>query len=47
MSVNDAPRIAIDNSRVMLQTVALLTDNYRSISYDCNMFIVKATGVAC
>jgi hypothetical protein len=47
MSVNDAPKIVIDNSRVMLQTLAPLTDNYRGISYDCNMFIVKATGVVC
>ncbi len=45
MSENDAPRIVIDYSRVMLQIVALVTDDSRGIIYDCNMFIVQATGV--
>jgi hypothetical protein len=45
MSENDASRIIIDYSRVMLQIVALLTDNSWGIIYDCNMFIVQATGV--
>jgi hypothetical protein len=37
MSVNDAPRIIIDNSRVMLQMVASLTDESRGITYDHNV----------
>jgi hypothetical protein len=44
MSVNDAFRIVIDDSRVMLQIVASLSDDSRGIIYDCNMFIVQATG---
>jgi hypothetical protein len=43
MSVNDASRITIDNSRVKLQIVASLTDNSRGVIYDCNMFIEQAT----
>ncbi len=43
MSVNDACRIVIDNSRVMLQIVASLTDESRDIIYDCNMFTAQAT----
>jgi hypothetical protein len=42
MSVNDASRIVIDNSRVTLQIVASLTDNSRGIIYDRNLFIVQA-----
>ncbi len=45
MSVNDTSRIVIDDSRVMLQIVASLTDNSRGIIYDCNMFIVQGTGL--
>jgi hypothetical protein len=45
MSVNDACRIVIDNSRVMLLIVVSLTDGWRSIIYDCNMFIVQASGL--
>ncbi len=44
MSVNDAYRIVIDNSRVMLQFVASLTDDCRGIIYNCNVFIVEDTG---
>jgi hypothetical protein len=43
MSVNDASRVIIDNSRVMFQIVASLTDGSRGIIYNCNMFIVQAT----
>jgi hypothetical protein len=43
MSLNDASRIVIDDSRVMLQIVAPLTDNSRGVIYDCNMFIIQAT----
>jgi hypothetical protein len=41
MSENDASRIIIDDSRVMLQIVASLTDDSRGIIFT-NMFIVKA-----
>jgi hypothetical protein len=44
MSVNDASRILIDDSTVMLQIVASLTGDSRGIIYDCNMAIVQATG---
>ncbi len=43
MSVNDAPIITIDDSRVMLRIVASLTDDSRGIIYNCNMIIVQAT----
>jgi hypothetical protein len=43
MSVNDACMIVIGNSRVMLQIVVSLTDDFIGIIYDHNMFIVKAT----
>ena len=45
MSVNNASRIVIDKSIVMLQTVASLTDDSRGIVYNHNMFIVQATGL--
>ncbi len=45
MSVNDAFKIALDDSRVMLQIVASLIDNSRGIIYDCNVFIIQATVV--
>ncbi len=45
MSVNDASRTVLDNSRVMLQIVASLADNSRGVMYNHNMFIVEATGV--
>jgi hypothetical protein len=45
MNVNDASRIVIEDSRVMLQIVASLTDNSRCIIYYCNMFIVQAASV--
>ena len=44
MSVNNASRIVIDESRVTLQIVASLTDNSRGIIYKSNMFLVQATG---
>jgi hypothetical protein len=34
----------IENSRVMIQIVASLTDNSGNVIYDHNMFIVQATG---
>ncbi len=47
MSVNDAPTIIVDNSRVMLQIVVSLTNVPRGIIYDCNMFIVTVYGDWC
>ncbi len=44
MSVNDASRIVIDDSRVMLQIVDSLTDDSRGVICNLNMFIVQATG---
>jgi hypothetical protein len=43
MRVNDLSRIIMDNSRVMLQIVVSLTDNYRGVIYNHIMFIVQAT----
>ncbi len=43
MSVNDDSRIVIVNSRASLQNVASLTDGFRAIIYDRNMFKVQAT----
>jgi hypothetical protein len=37
MSVNDASRIIIDDSSMMLQVVASLIDNSRGGIYDSNM----------
>jgi hypothetical protein len=37
MSVDGASRIDNDESRVMLQIVASLTDDSRGIIYDCNL----------
>ncbi len=34
----------IDNSTVTPQIVAPITDDSRGIIYNCNMFIVQATG---
>ncbi len=42
MSLNDASRIVIDDSRVMLQMVPSVTDNSRVVMYDHNIFIVHA-----
>ncbi len=42
MSVNDYSRIIIDDYRVTLQIVALLTDDYRGVMYNHDMFIVEA-----
>jgi hypothetical protein len=44
VSVADASRIIIDNSRVTLQIVVSLIDDSRFIIYDCNVFIVETTG---
>ncbi len=44
MSVNDASKIIIDNSRVMKKIVASLTNNSRGVIYNRNMFIVQAPG---
>ncbi len=46
MSVNDASRIIIDDSRVMLQSLVSLADDSRGVIYDCNMFIVQAADLA-
>ncbi len=43
MSENDASRIVIGYSRVTLQIVASLPDNFRGAIYNCSMFIVQAT----
>jgi hypothetical protein len=45
MSVNGASAIIIDDSRVMLQIAASLTDDSRGIVYDHIIFKVQATGV--
>ncbi len=45
MSENDASKIIIDDSKVMLQIVTSLTDNSRGIIYDHNMFMVQDTEV--
>ncbi len=45
MSVNGASRITIGNSRVMVQIVALLTDNSRVIIYDHIIFIEQITNI--
>jgi hypothetical protein len=44
MSVNDATRIVIDDSRAMLPIVASFNDDSRCVIDDCNMYIVQATG---
>ncbi len=44
MSVNDASRIVIDNSRVTLQIVPSLTDDSKGIIYNDNMSTVHKTG---
>ncbi len=46
MSENDAFRITTDNSKVMIRIAASLTINSRGAIYNCNMFIVQATGWA-
>ncbi len=46
MIENDASSIVTDNSRVMLQIVASLTDDSRVVIYNHIMFIIQAT-VAC
>ncbi len=40
-------KIIVDNSRVILQIVASLTDDPRGIFYDCNMFLVTVYGDLC
>ncbi len=45
MSVTDAFMIIIDDSRVMLQIVASLTDYSRAVIYNRNVFILLATDV--
>jgi hypothetical protein len=44
MSIIDATRILIDNSRVMLQIVGSLTDSSGGVIYNRNMFIAQAKG---
>jgi hypothetical protein len=43
INVVGASRIVIDDSRVLLQIVASLTDDSRGVIYYCNMFIEDAT----
>ncbi len=43
MSINDASRVVTDDSRVIIQIVASLTDESRGVIYKCNMFLVQAT----
>ncbi len=45
MSVYDASRIITDESRVMLQIVASLTDNSRGVNYDCNKVRAYVSGL--
>ncbi len=45
MSVYDTSKIAIDDSGVMLQIVASLTDDSRGVNYNHSMIIVQATDV--
>ncbi len=45
MSVNDASRIVIDNSRMMLQVAVSLTDNSRGVIYNSIVLIVQNTDV--
>jgi len=45
MSINDASRIIIDDSRVMHQIVASLTDDSRGIIYDRNGIIYNHNGI--
>ncbi len=42
MSENDTSRIVIDDSGVMLEVVASLTDDSRGFIYNCNVFIAQA-----
>ncbi len=42
MSVNDATRIIIDNSTVMLHILPSLTDDSRGLNYNRNLFMVQA-----
>ncbi len=44
MSKNDASKLIINDTRVMLQKLASLTDYSRGVIYNRNMFIVQATG---
>ncbi len=44
MSENDASIIIFGDSRLMLQIEVSLTDVSRGIIYNCNRFIVQATG---
>ncbi len=41
MNENDASRIVIDDSSIMRENGASLTDDSRGIVYDHNMFIVN------
>ncbi len=47
MSESEASMILIDDSRVTVQIVVSLTDENSVIIYDCNVFIVQATGSGC
>ncbi len=42
-SVKDASRCISDDSRVMLQIVASLTDDCTGVIYNCNGFTVQAS----
>ncbi len=43
MSTNDASRIVIDDFKVARQNVASLTDDFRGVIYNHNVFITQAT----
>jgi len=46
MSVNDTSMSLIEDSRVMLQIVATLTDDSRGVIYNRNMFIVQGSALS-
>ncbi len=44
MRVYDPSRIILDDSRVMLQILASVTDNSRGVIYNRNVFMVQVNG---
>ncbi len=42
--IHEASVMIIDDSKVMLQIVAPLSNDYRGVIYSHNVFTVKATG---
>ncbi len=43
MSIIYKSRSIIDDQKVILQTEASLTDDFRGVIYYCNIFIIQAT----